>query len=226
LDKEKASQNTIEKILSILTECYPGRFQTTDKTAKIWELMLSDLDPQLAIAATIQLCSQRETWPPDVASIRRQTILMSNGLLINRHGSESWTKVICLIDGKKVDLDEIESEALKRTGKLNDLRTSTKPDADRFRFIEAFNAIYQKRLSDSLLLPLVRDFVSIQNPGSLFGAKSVLDPQKLLPPERAILSDDYQTTEPTDSEKQEIKKMVSEILERANKDDENKKKDR
>lgn len=215
-----ASTDVISKILSILVESYPGKFQTNERTAKIWRLMLEDLDKETLMAATIHLCVIQPTWPPDVATIRKQAALMSNGLLVDRSGEESWAKILQLIANQDVELDELEWKALKQTGKVYDLRISQSHVADRARFIKAFDGIYKKRLSEAVTLPEVAEWVAKQPPGKLIGDKKSVVPEKVLPDDRFPIDNKYTKKDDdyfgkTKKEVLEIKEMVGGILNRA-----------
>ncbi len=155
----KTSLETVRQILLAINECYPGKFNKTEKTKKIWHRMLKDIDAENVLAATFHLCATVPTWPPDVASIRQQAVRYAHGEMEAPTGHEAWENIRKKFGNDHHQLTDHEKAAVNQIGSMFDLKRSENTVADRAQFIKAFDNIIAKRDLDRATLPEVKALV-------------------------------------------------------------------
>lgn len=167
----KTNQSTIQMILSIFNECYPGKVKVTERTEGLWLRMLEDLDSDALLAAAHHLCSTRPDWPPDIATMRGTVVDFTHGYLEPPSSHEAWEHVLVkmtenelpeLATGEhvtKIELTGLEKAAVKQVGSIYDLKRSTNGPSDRSQFIKAFDKIVTKKRLELTTLPEVKRLV-------------------------------------------------------------------
>jgi len=155
----KLLEDTIEKVMTLFSEEFPGKFVITDTRIDTWILMLRDFHPSTIQHAAYQLASELE-WPPPIGKMRQTCALMEKGINKMPTGNEAWERVLRKIHhDQSFELNEREKKALKQTKSLADMRTSGNIDADRARYIEAFDKLIDKEMKERITLPEVKRFL-------------------------------------------------------------------
>lgn len=143
---------------------YPSSFvRATDDDITgnqlIWIEQLSDVDPDLLHAACANYRSSDSEWFPTAGKIRKMAFDLSNP---NGHrtGLEAWGDVVAAFHhGGHWGIPEFSDPIVADVVKLLDWQTlclSEYQTADRARFIAAYEAITDRRKTDALTLPEVR----------------------------------------------------------------------
>lgn len=174
--------SAVLRSMRMLNEEYPGKFSlgtvpvdkkgkpvegATPSRVKVWEHALAEFDDETVLAAALHLVTTRTEWPPDVAAMRSQCALFSNGELHAPSGAASWERILQKISKKEVDLSDMEKKALSQTKSVFDLRISKNIDADRARYIQAFDLLISKRNLEWVTLPEVKALVAKNAPPAL-----------------------------------------------------------
>jgi hypothetical protein len=158
--------NAVITAMKMFSDGYPGKFTVGNKVGT-WERSLVDIDPDVIPVAALHLISTRKDWPPDLATLREQCVLMSTGELQEPTGPEAWEHVMDKVNHKDIELTDFEKTALKQIGKtIRDIgQTSiSNLSSDRSRYIEAFNHLVAKRKLDRQTLPEVKALVESRRP--------------------------------------------------------------
>jgi hypothetical protein len=189
----KITKKTIADVFDLITECYPGKFRANPRTsdspgtAAIWLKMLRDFESEPVLAAVYHLCSTRQDWPPDIATVRDKAASLANGELSPPTGAEAWERIRQKIGGMEVELTPLEKKALAQVSTIYDLRRSENPTADRARYCKAFDALVAKQQLERVTLPEVKQFAD-------HGAPALPEPKPVtqLPPQDTTDDDDYE----------------------------------
>lgn len=143
--------------MAAFVEEYPGRFVVSASRKKIWQHLLSDLEPGIIMATAYHLLSARKEFPPDVALFRETAILLGEGRTEIKGAEEAWGDVMERVYGNSDrKLCAKTMAALKQTSTINDLKQSRNIAADRAHFVRAYNKLEQKDLTQKLILPDVK----------------------------------------------------------------------
>lgn len=153
-------RKTTRKILAVLSESYPGRFEMTDKTERIWARLLGDLNDEHLMTAVEDLCST-EDWPPPIATVRRRAVEISLGELVSVGPYEAWEHVVDSLHADIV-LTDLEKQAFKQIGGKWTIQSSNNASRDRDAFVRAYHDLLKKRDRLATALPRVK-WVAKQN---------------------------------------------------------------
>ena len=163
-------RDSVITAMKMFSDGYPGKFTVGNKVAT-WERVLVDIDPAVIPVAALHLIAIRKDWPPDVATLREQCVIMSHGRLQDPTGSEAWERIRKKIGEAKgcenpTKLSDDEKKALDQTASLYDLRHGIGDSISfaRDKFTKAYDAIVSKRRLECLALPEVRSFVAGRAP--------------------------------------------------------------
>lgn len=149
-------RETVSMIMDMFVAEYPGRFSTGLERLKVWCQMLKGFDGELILGAAYHLASTCN-WPPTIAQMREQCVLMSHGDLRNPTGAESWERIRRKMTSEPdLELTDLERTALSQTSSLYDLKRSTNPSTDRAHYIKAFDSLAAQRHQERITLPEVK----------------------------------------------------------------------
>lgn len=159
-------RDTVSEIMDLLNAEYPSKFSTKLERIKVWSQMLNGFDRELILGAAYHLVSTCR-WPPNIAQMREQCVLMSHGKLQNPTSSDAWEHVMERVNHKDIELTPFEKKALKQTGRtINELRQTQLLylATDRARFSEAFDRLISKQHLERITLPEVKTLVARNAP--------------------------------------------------------------
>jgi hypothetical protein len=152
-------QQAVASIMALFNEEYPGKFTLSANRAELWNKLLSDIKPEVILAAATQLVGTDE-WPPPVARVRRKALEIQKGNLYALTGDDAWQHVLVKIQRPDdVELTDLEKSALKQTSTLFDLQRSTNIAADRATFVRVYNELARRERIEESTLPEVRQLV-------------------------------------------------------------------
>jgi len=156
-----ATESEIAEVLALLAAAYP-RTEIPETTARLYRLMLSDIPGESLKAAAIH-CVRTSKWFPTVAELVDACYGLSK---TDTSAEEAWGMVLQRLqypetifrDGKRLRLKplspEIE-EAVRIAGGWTGLRMSEMIAPDRKRFIDAYNAILDRKKRELTEHPLI-----------------------------------------------------------------------
>jgi hypothetical protein len=156
---------TVSRVMKLFLAEYPGKFDMGEQRIETWVYMLEGIESEILLNAAMHLAAEPRQWPPSIGELRTLAISMSHGELTPPSASEAWERVLRKVQRKDVELTELDKAALKRVGSLWDLRHSTMIQADRARFLEAFDSIIKKRDEKRNALPSVQRVIEKQLSG-------------------------------------------------------------
>lgn len=156
-------KEAITLAMQILLEEFGDKFKVTPSRARVWSQMLKEFDKEAILAAAYHLASTEE-WAPPIAKMRKACIELTHGELVTLPAPEAWSRVLQYLQGREVDLGELEMEAMHQTGSAYDLKRSTSPGLDRAHFLKAYNGLVAKRDKLRSTLPEVREFAQSHAP--------------------------------------------------------------
>ena len=129
--------------------------EMTEERVQLWMDLLDGVGDEVVQGAALHIISTRSDWPPDIALLRTTALSIANGELAALTGAESWGNILALISGNDVPLTARETQALKATGSMYDLKRSSSQAADRARYIDAYDALAKRSQQTRELLPAV-----------------------------------------------------------------------
>ena len=152
---------TLNEVLQMLEFAYPRQEFTTDN-AKVYMMMLDDLDLPLLQTAVIQLISTN-TFFPAIAEIRGKAA----DLALERDGRPSAIAAYDIaMRGDKFRFKgnpDVMAAVKMSCGDTWNMRHSESVAADRARFLEAYNQILSERRMDVISTPQVKTFIGAGN---------------------------------------------------------------
>jgi hypothetical protein len=153
---------TVGRVMKLFNSEFPGKFDTSEQRVETWNYMLDGIDGEILLNAAMHLAAEPRQWPPSIGELRTLAISMAHGELAPPSASEAWERVLRKVQRRDVELTELDKSALARVGSIWDLRHSTMLQADRARFLEAYDAIVKKRDEKRNALPSVAKLVAKQ----------------------------------------------------------------
>lgn len=153
----------VSAIMDMMNAEYPTKFSTTPERLKVWAQMLKGFDSEIILGAAYHLVSTNE-WPPNIAQVREQCVLMSHGEPYEPTGQEAWENIWRKVAGEEIELTDLEKRALKQTSSIYDLKRSSNPSTDRAHFIKAFDQLVAARKLERQTLPEVKALVEKNRP--------------------------------------------------------------
>jgi hypothetical protein len=130
--------SAIAKCLSVISECYPGRFTASMATTEVWSKMLTDIDDKYGKAAVVQLCTSGQ-WPPTIAEIRETALTLTDGDVVPPSPWEAWERVV----NGRVETD-IEKRALKLIGGTWEIKHTENQGVTRSNFVKAYGELVER----------------------------------------------------------------------------------
>ncbi len=157
-------RDTVSEIMDLFNAEYPLKFSTSPERLKVWAQMLKGFDRELILGAAYHLASTCQ-WPPPIAQMREQCVLMQHGELQNPTGAESWERIKLKMTSKPdLVLNDMEKKALAQTSTIFDLKRTSNEPTDRAHYIKAFDKLVQKRHVDRITLPEVKALAARNTP--------------------------------------------------------------
>jgi len=163
MSTEKEHREAIRMAMQIMLEEFGDKFKVTPSRARVWSHMLKEFDKETILAAAYHLAST-EQWAPPIALMRRACLELTHGEIVTIPAPEAWSRVLQYLQGRDIDLGELEQEAMLQTGSTWDLKHSTSPGLDRAHFLKAYNGLVAKRDKLRSTLPEVREFAQNNAP--------------------------------------------------------------
>jgi hypothetical protein len=162
-----ATIDDIHKVWTMLCVAYPNHFRNVpynvlDETLALYERLLSDIDPALLEAATIQHIAASQFFP-SIADLRSSALALQKRAVELPSAYEAWG--LFLEEVRRIGsygTPEFKSPVLaKVVASLGwrDLCLSENQVSDRARFIEAYTIECQRETENMNLLPDVRRVV-------------------------------------------------------------------
>ena len=209
-EKKNDTFSAVEEALELCILEYPN-FQVDKQGTKLklWYLMLKDFSAEVVLHAVYHLLSLGRDFPPNSGHMRRQCSLFANGELYELSGATSWEHILDKIAKKTIELTDIEKKVLAQTKSIYDLGISKNIDADRARYIQAFEQFIAKRNLEWVTLPEVKKMVA--------GNMKTLPPsdKKNLPEKNTSSNDEIVTFEEAAKifpELQELKGDIGKVI--------------
>lgn len=157
--------DTIEQVMKLLSMEYP-QFKVDEEGERyeLWILMVKDFTPEIIQHSVYHLLSLARPFPPSIGEVRRQCALLAKGELREPSGASSWGRIMEHMAKKKIQLSDLEKEALKKTKSVYDLRISSNIEADRARYIQVFDKLVEERTLEWCTLKEVKTLVDKHRP--------------------------------------------------------------
>ena len=167
--------SAVTRAMTMFNEEYPGKFSLGTKTTdsddpsrvKVWKHVLREFSDEIILHAALHLVAIRPDWPPDVATMREQCVLMANGQSELPNGADAWGLLMDHVSHVNVELGDTHKEALKQTGlTVRDLRSVNVSNIPTIRsqFVKSFDSIVQKKHRERITLPEVKALTSNNAP--------------------------------------------------------------
>jgi hypothetical protein len=172
-----ATETTVFRILKMLIAAYP-REPIQDETPQLYKRFLSDLPDEILEAAVMQHISSSPFFPR-VSELREAAANLAVGIEDLPPAMQAWGLVLKYMNGFEEDshlvhygrdqVPEFENPILMQTINAmgwRQLCDSTNQISDRARFIETYNAHFQRAKREAVTLPEVRHLaVRLRSPG-------------------------------------------------------------
>ena len=187
-------KTTINNIMRIFSEEYPGKFSVTESRKKVWLHILKGFPTETILGAAYHLISTRPDWPPDIATMRDTVINFIHGELHQPTPQEAWENILRKIQDDDVELSDLEKAALKQVSTVYDLRRSENSSSDRAQYIKAFDQLLKKQQLERATLPAVKRLVQEHVPMFIEPEKPQELPEAQPSPLPGYEDDDYNST--------------------------------
>ena len=191
-------RDTVSEIMDLFNAEYPANFSTGLERLKVWAQMLKGFDREIILGSAYHLASTCQ-WPPTIAQVRKQCVLIAHGELHDPTGAESWEHIRQkMTSNPDLVLLDLEKKALAQTSSICDLRRSSNESTDRAHYIKAFDQLVARRHMYRITLPEVKALV----------AKNV----SALPPHTSPAPQLPAKTEPEYLPPEDVSRLVAQVL--------------
>lgn len=165
--------SAVTKAMTMFNEGYPGKFSLGTKQHPdnpnevpsmviVWAHALEDFDEEIILTAALHLVTICKQWPPDLATMRDQCVMIASGELHAPTGMEACERVLMRHRGdESFELTALEKRAIKLVGTPTDIATNWKARSD---FIKTFDTLVEQRRLERVTLPEVLALVERNRP--------------------------------------------------------------
>lgn len=164
----KTTKHTVAEIIKLISVAYPKQVDATEEMVNLWYMLLKDIDAEVVMAATVEVCADGDRFPPPVGVIRQRALKFASGALSEKTGGDAWDRVSQWNREtppyygeapSSIVLTEIERKALKSIGGSWALGHSTRPDFLRTQFIKRFDELQAASKAERIVMPETKELV-------------------------------------------------------------------
>ena len=160
-----ATNQTIALLMAEISTLYPALFPVTRETAAIWRSYLEDIpDDLLMNALRHYIATAKDNYPPSVPALRRAAGDLQARAAGLPTSAEAWGAIMDSFRRTSFHQPEllenpIVKQAIRCMGGLSVIGMSENLPAERARFLQFYDELRDRALSDAAELPQVTAYV-------------------------------------------------------------------